>query len=246
MATAAETRRDAAEEVIVRELGRLVDVGGGQLPRGYANQIYQTLRAAGLGIRRQDTLRLTREYAEFLQAPGQVRRAVPERHAPARSEAAQAVKRQAALDVVALIRRDGLSLGQAVRAHNRTWPEARVSAASVKRLVPKALEMRGSRWRATAYDRYARTTDAITTRGVERVTVRDSRTASLIARHAAAVDAYLSGKADASVLHPFRGKSFRGQKRAYQLETDPARLEELGTAGELNDLEIGSHQGLAA
>lgn len=230
----------------MRDLAALAEGNAGTLPRGYANTIYQTLREEGIGIRRQDALRLIREYAEYLEVPGRTAQRMPERFAPARSASAQALKREAALDVVALMRREGLSLTQAVRQHNREKPDQRVSADSVKRVVPGALRKRGTRWQPTWYDRYARTTDAITTQGIVRVTVRDSRTASLIARHATAVHTYRDGKADASVLHPFRHKSFRAGKRTYVLETDPERLKELAMGGELDELTIGSGQELAA
>jgi hypothetical protein len=235
-------RRDRAEVVIARELSTLAEANAGSLPRGYANRVASTLRAEGVGIRRQDALRLIREYADFLQLPGVTTKAQPERFVPARSAAAQALKREAALDVVALMRRKGFSLARAVQAHNREQPESRISEASVKRLVPRALEKRGTRWQATRYDRFARTTDAITTQGVIRVTVRDSRTVSLIARHAAAVTAYLIHDADASVLRPFRNKHFRVEKRSYVLETDLETLERSSLGGEYDDLVIGSGQ----
>ena len=117
-----------------------------------------------------------------------------------------------------------------------------LSLAGVRRreAVPRALERRGSRWRATRYDRYARTTDAITTSGAVRVTVRDSRTASLIARHVLAVRAYLGDREDASVLAPFRGRSFRAGGRTYVLETDPATLDpiEVASRDEITALQL--------
>ncbi len=237
-----EHRREIAEGVIARELARLAQTNAGTLPRGYANRIVETLRAENVGIRRQDALRLVGEYADFLQTPGKVSQRSPERFAPARSTAAQAAKREAALDVVALMRREELSLTQAVRRHNREWPDARVSAASVKSLVPRALEKRGATWQPTRYDRYARTTDALTTEGVVKVTVRDSRTASLISRHGNAVQAYVWGRADESVLKPYRGKRFRAGKQTYVLETDPDTLIRWGLGGVFDDLVIGSGQ----
>ncbi len=241
-----EHRREVAEKVILRELARLAETNAGTLPRGYANRIVEMLRAEGVGIRRQDALRLVGEYADFLQTPGKVAQRAPERFAPARSAAAKAAKRQAALDVVALMRREGLSLTQAVRRHNRKWPDAKVSPASVTRLVPRALEKRGATWQPTRYDRYARTTDALTTEGVKPVTVRDSRTASLITRHHVVVRAYLENRADASVLRPFRGKHFRAGKRTYVLETDLDALHRIGLGEDLENLIIGSGQEIAA
>lgn len=242
MPSRGEQRREAAEGVIARELARLAEINAGTLPRGYANRIVEALRAEGVGIRRQDALRLVSEYADFLQTPGKVAQRAPERFAPARSAAATAAKREAALDVIALMRRERLSLTQAVRRHNREWPDARVSAASVTRLVPRALEKRGATWQPTRYDRYTRTTDALTTEGVVKVTVRDSRTASLISHHSNAVQAYVWGRADESVLRPYRGKRFRAGKRTYVLETDPDILLRWGLGGVFDDLVIGSGQ----
>lgn len=239
-------RRDRAEGVIARELASLAGANAGTLPRGYANQITQTLRNEGVGIRRQDALRLIGEYAGYLQLPGTAAQRMPERYAPARSAAAQATKREGALNVVALMRRDGLSLAQAVRKHNRERPDARVSGRSVTQLVPNALDKRGARWQPTRHDRYARRTDALTTEGVVRVSIRDSRTASLIGRHAAAVRLYLEGKAGEEALRPFRGKRFRSGGHTYVLETDPAILKRWGLGGEYDDLIIGSGQEIAA
>jgi len=239
-------RRDRAEAVIARELAQLAEGNGGRLPRGYANQVTRTLRDAGVGIRRQDALRLIGEYADYLQLSGKASQRMPERFAPAKSASAQALKREGALNVVALMRREGLSLTQAVRHHNRERPEARVSARSVTQLVANALTRQGNRWKPTRHDRYARRTDALTTRGIVRVTVRDSRTASLIGRHASAVGLYLEGKAGEEVLRPFRGTRFRSGGQTYVLETDPATLERWGLGGEYDDLIIGSGQEIAA
>lgn len=238
-------RRDAAEGVIVRELGRLADANGGVLPRGASTAIYRTLKAEGVGIRKQDALRLVGEYADYFQLPGRVVRIAPERYAPAKSAISVAVKRQGAFDVVARMRRDGLSLLAAVRAHNKERPDQPVSVDSVKKYAPKALEKRGRSWKPTKFDRYARTTDAVTTEGVKRVTVRDSRAASLIAKHDAAVRAYLRGDKDESVLRRFGGKGFTANKRYYALETDPERLKRLAEGGAYDGMIVGSYQEVA-
>jgi hypothetical protein len=238
-------RRDAAETVIARELSRLADANSGVLPRGAATAIYRTLRAEGVGMRKQDALRLIGEYADYLRISGRTVRLNPERYAPAKSASSVAAKRQAALDVVARMRREGLSLPVAVREHNRERPDQTVSADSVKRYAPNAVQKRGRTWAPTAFDRYARSTDAVTTSGVVRVTVRDSRAASLIARHDAAVRAYLRGDRDERVLHPFRGKGFRVNKRFYALETDPERLKRLADGGAYDGMIVGSYQEVA-
>lgn len=238
-------RRDAAEGVILREVGRLADANGGVLPRGASSAIYRTLQAEGVGIRKQDALRLVGEYADFLGVPGRVARSDPERFAPARSASSTALKREAALDVVARMRRGKLSLSAAVREHNRRKPDQPISADAVKRYAPNALEKRGRTWKPTRFDKYGRTTDAITTEGVKRVTVRDSRAASLIGQHDAAVRAFLSGEKDESVLRPFRGKGFRTNKRYYALETDAEELKRLALGGAYDGMIVGSHQEVA-
>src|SRR5215217_2976498 len=98
-------RREAAENLVLRGSARLSKANGGRLPAGAASQIYRTLRAEGIGIRKQDALRRVGEYADFLRVPGRVVRLRAERYAPARSATAKALKKEAALDVVALMRR---------------------------------------------------------------------------------------------------------------------------------------------
>jgi hypothetical protein len=237
--------RAEAEGIVASELARLAEANGGALPRGAATRVYEALRAAGVGMRKKDALALVRDYGEYLELPGRVTRPSPERYATTRSRAGFDLKRGAALDVVARMRRDGLSLPQAVRAHNAERPDSPVSEHSVRRHAPGAIEKRNGRWKATPYDRYARSTDAITTRGVQRVTVRDSRTASLIARHWNAVDAFLAGRSGESALWPFKGKGFTVSKLFYALETDPERLMVLAEGGAFDDLVIGSGQGVS-
>jgi hypothetical protein len=235
-------RQERADQIITRELSALAESNDGSLPRGYANRIVETLKNEGVGTRRTNALKSIREWAEYLQMPGVVTRTDPEQHVTQRAHYGKPIKQQAALSVVAIMRREKQSLTAAVDRHNRENPQNRISAKTVKSLVPNALEKRGRFWKATRYDRYARVTDVIATKGVLDLTIRDSRTSSLIARHHAAVRAYLSGEADEDILRRFHGKYFRVDKREYTLETDPAILVQLGLGGELDDLIIGSGQ----
>lgn len=236
--------RADVDGLVAGELARLAEANGGTLPRGAATRVYEALRAAGAGIRKTDALALVRDYGEYLELPGRVTRTAPERYVTTRSQAGAALKREGALDVVARMRREGLSLPEAVRRHNAERPATPVSAASVRRHVPNALEKRNGRWQATTYDRYERTTDAITTEGVKRVTLRDSRSTSLVNSHWNAVDAYLAGRSGESALRPFKGKGFTVNKRFYALETDPDKLVRLQEGGAFDDLVIGSGQGV--
>lgn len=235
-------RQEKADQIIARELSSLATNNDGTLPRGYANRIAQTLKDEGVGMRRTNALKSIREWAEYLQTPGVVTRSDPEQYITQRAHYGRPLKQQAALSVVAMMRRDRQSLASAVRHHNRENPQNRISAKTVQKLVPNALEKHGRHWKATRYDRYARLTDVITTNGVLTLTIRDSRTSSLIARHHAAVRAFLSGEADESILDRFYGKYFRVDKREYTLQTDPEKLVQMGLGGELDDLIIGSGQ----
>lgn len=239
-------RQDNADRIIARELAAMTESNRVSLPRGYANRIVQTLKDEGVGIRRTTALKSIREWAAYLQTPGAITRSDPQQYITQRAQYGKPLKQQAALSVVSIMRRDKQSLASAVDRHNRTNPQNRISAKTVKALVPNALEKRGRHWKATQYDRYARVTDVITTRGVVQLTIRDSRTSSLIARHHTAVRAFLNSEADESILAWFHGKQFRVNKREYTLETDPEKLAQLGLGGELDDLIVGSGQEMSS
>lgn len=127
--------------------------------------------------------------------------------------------------------RKGLSLTAAAK-------RAGTTRATIQRYAPRALvRTEDRRYHATRYDRYARTLNILTAQGIRAVTVQDSRTASRIAEHAAAVDHYLkTGKTDK--LRPFRRKSFRAGKVGYPFLTDPKTLMRLGEAGHVSFEEL--------
>jgi hypothetical protein len=122
------------------------------------------------------------------------------------------------------MRTEGLSLTRAARkAH--TTPE------TVRRYVGSALlRTRGGRWAATSFDRFTRRVWFLTPRGPVEVIVRNSRTASRIARHMAAVRTYLQGSGTAA-LQEFVGKSVRSGGVSYPFVTDLRVLDRLAHAG---------------
>jgi hypothetical protein len=134
--------------------------------------------------------------------------------------------RERALDVLALMRRQGLSLRGASDL-------ARTDPRTVRRHAGQALRRGGRRWAATPYDRIPREMTALTHDGPVAVIVRDSRTASLLASHANAVARYVE-RGDEDALRPFRGRIVRIRGQPVALETDPTHLDRLARGAELS------------
>ena len=136
--------------------------------------------------------------------------------------------RRRALNAVSLMRKDGLSLGNAAKAAGTT-----VNA--IKRHAGPALERddRGA-YRAKASDRLVRPMLVPTPDGLITLDVRDSRTASKIAAYHNAVKVYLD-TGDDTGLRRFSGR--RGGvtvgKQFYPFVTDTSILDRLADAGEL-------------
>ena len=148
---------------------------------------------------------------------------MPRRNAVPRNKR-EAYARERALAALALMRREGTSLRAAAKA-NGTNP------GTVQHYVGSALRKEASgRFRATAYDRIARTLNFSTPQGDIAVTVRSSRTASRIAEYLNAVKQYLAGR-DNSVVERFRGKSFRAGGATHVFITDSKTLDQFGDAG---------------
>ena len=147
------------------------------------------------------------------------------RNATPRTER-EAEARERALATLALMRREKLSLTAAAKAE-RTRPR------TVKRYIRSALRQKsaGERYRPTTHDRIPRTLQIVTRRGTLPVTVRNSRTASLIGQYMNAVRMYVNG--DSSALARFRGKSFQAGGKTYRFVTDPSKLDRLADAGDL-------------
>ena len=134
---------------------------------------------------------------------------------------------QRSLEGLHLMRGRSLSFARAAR-------EAGTTPRTMRRYVGTALKTdpRG-RIVATTFDRIPRTIKFITPEGVIDLTVRDSRTASRVARHLAAVHRYLI-TGNARGLRAFWGKSVRTGKVGFPFVVDRKTLERLAAAGELS------------
>lgn len=132
--------------------------------------------------------------------------------------------RERALDALALTRR-GRSLRSAASL-------ARTDPRTVRRHVGSAFHQEGRRWVPSPFDRLPREMTVLTPRGPEFVTIRDSRTASLLAEHANAVAAYIE-TGDEAPLRRLGRRSIRIRGQPVVLETDPVRLDRLAAGGEL-------------
>ena len=134
--------------------------------------------------------------------------------------------RNAALEVLSLMRTKGLSRSKAAK-------EARTTSKTVMRYAGVALRKNSSgKYQALPSDRLARTLRFLTPEGQIPITVRSSRKASKIADYWTAVDHYLK-IGDTARLAPFRGKSVRVKKIKLQFVTDPRILDRLAHAGEV-------------
>jgi hypothetical protein len=131
-----------------------------------------------------------------------------------------------ALDVLSLMRRRGLSLRQASDL-------ARTDPRTVRRHASQALRRPSRQWTVTPYDRMPRELTVLTSAGPTSETIRDSRTASLLAEHLNAVREFIeTGDEQALQRLPRTLIHIRGQP--VRLETDPIRLERLAAGGELH------------
>jgi hypothetical protein len=133
--------------------------------------------------------------------------------------------RERALDALALSRREGYSLSRSARL-TRTTPR------TVLRYAGQGWRRERRRWRPKAFDRIPRPMRVLTDDGPVELEL-DSRQATIVARHANAVDEYLQS-GDETALRPFRGRVITVDGVAYRLATDPYRLDRLAAGGELH------------
>ena len=133
--------------------------------------------------------------------------------------------RERALGALSLTRR-GHSLREAAAL-------ARTDPRTVRRHAGSALHREGRRWVASPFDRLAREMTVLTPAGPERVTIRDSRTASLLGAHANAVAAYIE-TGDEAPLRRLKRRVIQIRGQPVVLETDPVRLDRLAAGGELH------------
>lgn len=146
-------------------------------------------------------------------------------HAAGRLSPAAREARQDALHALSLMRR-GSSLQAAARA-------AHTTPNTVHRYAGSALVKSGGRYVAKPRDKLYRPLRFLTPNGAITLDVRDSRTASTIARYMNAVRDYVTTGNDLR-LRAFRGKAVHvgGQRREFVTDLDV--LDRLGYAGELH------------
>lgn len=138
----------------------------------------------------------------------------------------QLQRERKALDVLALMRGDGMSLTAASRLVEIT-PEA------VREEVGHVLFKEGRRWRVKPWDRIPRPVRFLTRRGVIEVVARDSRTASRIARYWNAVHQF-ARTGDESLLDPFRNRTFQSFGETFEFLTDEDAIERLALVGQVS------------
>ena len=158
-------------------------------------------------------------------AQQRARRSVESRAAEARLHPIAREARRRALDALARMRRDRVSLSRAAQLAETT-PNA------VLRYARRALRKVHGHYAPTASDRLYRPMRFLTPRGQITLEVTNSHTASRIARYFEAVDHYLK-TGDTKALRPFRRKHIRVGKVAYPFLTDPHVLDRLARAGEV-------------
>jgi hypothetical protein len=181
----------------------------------FAGRTFTTEREYRNALARQQGLR---SWYQQQRTPRRVRRSEElQRLRPSEQEA-----RRAALEAVALMRREGFSLGEAAA-------RAGTTTAAIVRHAGPALEREQGRYQAKRCDRLLRVMTVLGEGGVERlVEVRSSRQASLVSEHWHALDDYRN-KGDETGLRALRGKTVAG----IPLETDPDRIDEWERRGEL-------------
>lgn len=150
---------------------------------------------------------------------------MPPRRKPRKSLASDSTPRERSLYALSL-RRRGYSLRRAADL-------ARTDPRTVLRHAGIAFRKEGGRWAARPFDRIPREMTVLTNTGPEVMTIRDSRTASLIAEHANATRAYVE-LGDEGPLARLRRKEIEVNGRKVQLAHDPIRLDRLAAGGELH------------
>ena len=134
--------------------------------------------------------------------------------------------RNRALQALSLMRNKGHSLTHACgEAGTATETALKYAGTAIVR-------QENGRYDAKAWDRIVRPMKFLTPKGIIALDVKDSRSASRIARYMADVDKYLK-TGDADVLRKYRGKSVTVDRVARPFITDPPELETLAAVGEV-------------
>jgi hypothetical protein len=123
------------------------------------------------------------------------------------------------LAAVSLSRREKLPLRMAAKVEG-----TRVS--TIRRYAPSAVEKRKGEYRAKPFDPIPRVLNVVGPKGMQPLVVRNSRSASKVARYMNAVRTLIY-KNDSSALSAFKGKKIAG----YKLITNTRKLKQLADAG---------------
>jgi hypothetical protein len=130
------------------------------------------------------------------------------------------------MDALAVMRRERVSLSEAAR-------RAGTPPASVQRWAGSALDRRDGRYVPKPRDRLYRLMRFYKPNGHFYIEVKDSRTATKIARYHAAID-HSRATGDRSGLREFEGKYVQAGKQRFPYITDARTLDRLDGAGELS------------
>jgi hypothetical protein len=123
--------------------------------------------------------------------------------------------------------RDDISLPKASN-------EFGIAPSAVVELGRSALRMRNGQYVPTKTDRLLRVITILTVEGKKEIATRDSRQASLVGGHWAAIQRYLQTGDDAALLR-FKGKKVTdASEKRHLLLTDLAELNRLASAGVLS------------
>jgi hypothetical protein len=154
-------------------------------------------------------------------------------------------KRAQAFDVLAISRRERISLREAAARYNVTQPAGqRISVRTVRRHVPGAVEKRGGRFYARRYDRARRDPmRVLTTEGERYVVPYSSSVASAIGRQQNALRVFIEGpgtpqteQARVRAMDDLE-RLQRRPVRGYDPDTgDPVEYEMLGYIPEVDSL----------
>lgn len=138
-----------------------------------------------------------------------------------------------ALDALSLMRR-GLSLTAAAT-------EAATTPETVRKYVGRAIEqLPNGRYQAKPWDRFERSVRILTPDGPERITVKDSRTASKIGRYWNAVADFLV-RGPTEPLEAFASQTFQVDGEQYGFITDLDLIERLAFGSEISFEDLYTH-----
>jgi len=183
------------------------------------------------------------EYRKALaSAKPRAARAIRSRRDLDRLSQAEREKWSDAIEVLNLMRRDGLSRAKAIKQYTADNPGSRITEHSLSKYAGDALykHKRTRQWTARKSDNLLRLIDFPTRKGVETLEVRDSRVASQIGAYWNAVKVYL-GTGDKGGLRKFRGKTITVGETTYRFITGPKALERLAEFGFLEMDSIYEH-----